>query len=314
MIAVRTQFKLHDLEGLDLAVLRQQIERAIPLSAGNYNGSVSPSAFLRNLELGQMPEYNERIEAAGPWRRQLGSLGSGNHFIEVSYDEEDRIWLFLHSGSRGVGNRLANMHIKQAVTDCKMRGVELPNRDLAYLCEGDTCFDDYINDMNWAQHFALLNREEMMDRVVRQFEFWLELEDVKEERRINCHHNYTRRNRHDGGWLTRKGAIDASRGTVGLIPGSMGTASYVVEGLGNISSFCSAPHGAGRNFSRTQARKTFTIEDLRTRMIGIEWRDSAAFLDEHPDAYKDIDTVMHDAEDLVTIRHTLHQIVNVKGN
>jgi tRNA-splicing ligase RtcB (3'-phosphate/5'-hydroxy nucleic acid ligase) len=322
MIAVRTQFKLHDIEDRDLATLRQQIERSIPLSAGNYNGSISETALPRIHALEDM-RYNDRIEAAGPWRRQLGSLGSGNHFIEVSYDEEDRIWLFLHSGSRGVGNKLATMHVKQAVEDCKNRGVELPNRDLAYLCEGDVCFDNYINDMQWAQHFALLNREEMMDRVVREFEFWLELEDIQEEQRINCHHNYTTQyatvdNDVLGGyrafWLTRKGAISAHRGELGLIPGSMGTASYVVEGLGNADALWSAPHGAGRNFSRTQARKTFTIEDLRARMTGIEWRDSAAFLDEHPDAYKDIDVVMRDAADLVTIRHTLHQLVNVKGN
>ena len=193
--------------------------------------------------------------------------------------------------------------------------VSLPDRDLAYLVEGTEEFSAYVRDLLWAQEFALLNREEMMDRVVGCFEDWTGAA-VEEVDRINCHHNFSQRERHYGRdvWLSRKGAIEATKGKLGLIPGSMGTASYVVAGKGNPESLHSSPHGAGRSYSRTAARKTFTRAQLRTAMKGIEYRDTAAFLDEIPQAYKDIDQVMADAADLVEIRHTLHQIVNVKGD
>jgi tRNA-splicing ligase RtcB len=245
----------------------------------------------------------------------LGSLGSGNHFIEVSLDETDAVWLFLHSGSRGVGNRIAGHHIKVAQEQMKKYWITLPDLDLAYLVEGTAEFDRYIADLRWAQHFALLNREEMMDRVARQVsEFFGEA--VIEAERINTHHNFTEHERHFGRdvWLSRKGAISAKLGEPGLIPGSMGTASYVVTGKGNAVSLESSPHGAGRRFSRTAARKAFTPEQLREAMVGIEFRDTDAFLDEIPQAYKDIDQVMADAGDLVEVKHTLHQILNVKGN
>jgi len=199
--------------------------------------------------------------------------------------------------------------------------ISLPDKDLAYLVEGTAEFDEYIADLNWAQAFALANREEMMDRVVDQFERWMSFATgsevkVDEATRINCHHNFTQREKHWGKdvWLSRKGAISAREGEWGLIPGSMGTASYVVQGLGNALALNSSPHGAGREYSRTRARATFTIDDLRASMVGIEYRDSAAFIDEIPAAYKDIDQVMADASDLVEIRHTLHQLVNVKGD
>lgn len=314
MIAVRTQFTVDDVRGRgDLAKLRQAIERSVPLSAGHYNQRVSATAEARVERLEEIaPRDYAETQGARNWRLQLGTLGSGNHFIEVTVDELERVWLFLHSGSRGIGNRIATEHIKvaQARPECK----DLPDRDLAFLSEGTDDFAAYIADLNWAQTFALLNREEMMDRVARQFSEFMGA-PVTDLERVNCHHNFTQQERHYGSlvWLSRKGAISANVGQPGLIPGSMGTASYVVVGKGNPESFCSSPHGAGREYSRTAARKQFTQAQLREAMKGIEYRDTDAFLDEHPLAYKDIDVVMRDAADLVDIQHTLHQIVNVKG-
>lgn len=317
MIAVRTQYTRDQLPA-NRRPLREAIERAVPLSAGAANRKVSREHTERRLE-----ELRDRAAEAGfdpasykkDWQLQLGTLGSGNHFIEVTVDEADRVWLFLHSGSRGVGNKIAQKHIKVAQAWCQQRGVDLPHRDLAYLEEGTREFDAYIAQMRWAQHYALLNREEMMDRVVRQFAEWVG-SGVERQEEINCHHNYTEQETHFGEqlWLSRKGAINAEPGRPGLIPGSMGTASYVVSGLGNAMALNSAPHGAGREYSRSRARRTFTREDLRTAMAGIEYRDTDAFIDEIPAAYKDIDRVMADAADLVEIRHTLRQIVNVKGD
>lgn len=317
MIAVRTQYSLDELP-TDRKPLREAIERAVPLSAGAANRTVSREHTERRLE-----ELTELAEQAGfspdayakRWELQLGTLGSGNHFIEVTVDEERRVWLFLHSGSRGVGNRIAQKHIKVAQRLCEKWWIQLPDRDLAYLVDGTEEFWAYIREMRWAQRYALLNREEMMDRVIRQFSAWVG-GDVERHEEINCHHNYTEQEQHFGKsvWLSRKGAINAEAGRLGLIPGSMGTASYVVAGLGNPLALNSAPHGAGREYSRSAARRTFTREQLRTAMEGIEYRDTDAFIDEIPAAYKDIDRVMADAGDLVEIRHTLRQIVNVKGD
>lgn len=198
---------------------------------------------------------------------------------------------------------------------CRRWFINLPDPDLAYLIDGTKEFGDYITDLNWAQHFALLNREEMMDRLINDFEHWIGTK-VEEQERINCHHNFTLKEYHFGKdvWLSRKGAIQADKGRAGLIPGSMGTASYVVEGLGNPLAFNSSPHGAGRVYSRSAARKRFTFDELETAMQGIEYRKTDAFLDEIPAAYKDIDVVMEDAKDLVEIKHMLHQILNVKGD
>lgn len=318
MIAVRTQFDRSALDARgDLASLRTQIERAVPLSAGQNNARVVATAAPRVAELEALAADAgfEPDRYSKAWRQQLGSLGSGNHFIEVSVDEQDRLWLFLHSGSRGVGNRIAQAHITVAQALMTKWWIELPDRDLAYLVEGTAEFDRYIAELRWAQRFALLNREEMMDRVVRQVSEHLG-EAVVEQERINCHHNFTQEERHFGKtvWVSRKGAISAREGEAGLIPGSMGTASYVVEGLGNRMALDSSPHGAGRAYSRSAARRTFTHDQLREAMIGIEFRDTAAFLDEIPQAYKSIEQVMADAADLVRIRHTLRQLVNVKGD
>ena len=317
MIAVRTQFTKAQLVSRDLTTLRQQIERAVPLSAGHDNRTIVLTAEPRIAELEELAAKNDFDPAsyAGHWRNQLGSLGSGNHFIEISVDEADAVWMFLHSGSRGVGNKIATHHIGVAQRLATQWWIDLPDRDLAYLAEGTDEFWSYIRQLRWAQHFALLNREEMMDRVARQLSETMG-EDVIEQERINCHHNFTEREKHFGKevWVSRKGAIQADKGRPGLIPGSMGTASYVVSGLGNPLSLNSSPHGAGREYSRSAARRTFTHEQLREAMTGIEFRDTDAFIDEIPQAYKPIDRVMADAGDLVEIRHTLRQLVNVKGD
>jgi tRNA-splicing ligase RtcB (3'-phosphate/5'-hydroxy nucleic acid ligase) len=317
MMAVRTQFTAADMKQHgSLATLRESIERAIPLSAGKYNRGIRDShtqACIAALEEREGADSAEQI--APNWRLQLGSLGSGNHFIEVSLDEDDRVWLFLHSGSRGVGNKLAMRHIKVAQHQCQRRWISLPDPDLAYLVEGEPEFWAYIRDLRWAQHFALLNRDEMMHRVRDCVASWIGA-DPQALEEVNCHHNYTEQEIHFDKkvWLSRKGAIDASAGKPGLIPGSMGTRSYVVEGKGNRLALNSSPHGAGREYSRSAARRKFTRSELDAAMAGIEWRRTDAFLDEIPAAYKDVDVVMADAADLVEVTHTLRQIVNVKGD
>ncbi len=300
-----------------LAELREAIEDAIPLSMGNYNTDNRRFPFTRakHEELIQLQQTLDVDLSHSPkWMEQLGSLGSGNHFLEVCVDDDGSVWLFLHSGSRGVGNKIAQKHIKIAVEECK--GESLPNRDLAYLTEGTPTFDRYIKDLQWAQRFAYLNRAEMMDRFVQVFADWLGVQAQRVEiGRINCHHNYTEPVRIEGVqvWLTRKGAIDASVGKLGVIPGSMGASSYVVRGKGEALSHSSAPHGAGRQYSRTQAKKLFTEEDLEKAMTGIEYRHGPQWIDEIPSAYKDIDLVMQDAEPLVEVVTSLRQVLNVKG-
>jgi tRNA-splicing ligase RtcB len=318
MIAVKTAYAADDLP-TDRRVLREAIERAIPLSAGNANQAITREhtrVRLEELRADAEKAGFDPADRAGRWEKQLGTLGSGNHFIEVSLDEDDQVWLFLHSGSRGVGNMIAQRHIKIAQDLCQKWWIDLPDRDLAYLVEGTDEFWAYIRELRWAQKYALLNREEMMDRVVTCFADWVGADEVERVEEINCHHNYTAKEKHFGKdvWLSRKGAIDASEGTPGLIPGSMGTRSYVVVGKGNSLALNSSPHGAGREYSRSRARKTFTQDDLRAAMGDIEYRDTEAFIDEIPAAYKDIDVVMEDAKDLVEVRHTLRQIVNVKGD
>lgn len=314
MIAVETTVHESDLANLHpertLADLRADIEGAIPLSPGNYNADTTRFDFTAEkiAELDRM--------AAEKAVDLTHSLGGGNHFIELTCDERGVVWLFLHSGSRGVGNKIAQRHIKVAQGLNRRWWIDLPNPDLAYLVQGTPEFTEYLSDLHWAQRFAFLNRAEMMDRFVHVFAAWsgTPVDDL-EVSRINTHHNYTVQENHGGQdvWLTRKGAIDAHDGVMGLIPGSMGTRSYVVRGKGNAAGLCSAPHGAGRVFSRTEAKKRFTIEDLRDRMKGIEYRESADFIDEIPDAYKDIDQVMEDAKDLVDVVHVLRQLLNVKG-
>ncbi len=318
MVAVRTQFTVEQLRSArrPLAYLREQIERAVPLSPGNYNRKVWGRAPEAVAELERLArEENVTPENfAKNWRVQLGSLGGGNHFIEVTADETGTVWTFLHSGSRGVGNHIARRFITAAQDRTRRRGIELPDQNLSYLTTDDDDYHRYLAHLHWAQEFARLNREVMMDRVVDQLSRFMD-EEVQRREEVNCHHNYTAVEQHFGARrvVSRKGAIAAHEGVRGLIPGSMGTASYVVTGKGEEMSLCSAPHGAGRVYSRTRARKTFTQADLRRRMKGIEYRDLAAFIDEIPDAYKDVDVVMADAADLVSVDHVLRQLVNVKG-
>ncbi|MCY4530030.1 MAG: RtcB family protein [Chloroflexi bacterium] len=323
MLAVRTPLARGDLPA-DLSSIREGIERRIPLSAGKYNRSVSSTAKTRVAALenkaGERLGFYKRLSGRADWRLQLGSLGSGNHFIEITLDESETVWAFLHSGSRGIGNKIAMQHIRTAQRVMKRESIKLPDRDLAYLNDGTEEFDEYIRDLRWAQDFAFLNREEMMDRVMTELSYTVYGEGGHEGEleleRIQCHHKFTQKERHYGKdvWVSRKGAIQAKEGQMGLIPGSMGTASYVVRGLGRVDAFETAPHGAGRRFSRTQARKRFTMDDFDRDMRGIEVRRSKEFIDELPGAYKDIDTVMEQSRDLVEIVHTFRQIVNVKGD
>lgn len=317
MMAFRLNIHVDDFRSRgDLRELHDRIAAAIPLSAGQYN-----DAILRNSTVNRIRELEEtngikQAEAIAPnWKFQLGSLGSGNHFIEVTVDEEGYVWLFLHSGSRGVGNKLAVKHIKVAQQLMKKWWVPLPNPDLAYLVEGTPEFSAYYEALKWAQKFAYLNREEMMDRVLEVARRWSgdELEVIDS---VNCHHNYTERENHFGEsvWMSRKGAIKAGEGDRGLIPGSMGARSYVVTGRGNALAFNTAPHGAGRLMSRREGRGTFTLDDLTVAMEGIAWGHSADFTDEHPGVYKDVDqVVLVDSKELVRVDHVLKQIVNVKG-
>ncbi|EGD54246.1 hypothetical protein SCNU_14696 [Gordonia neofelifaecis NRRL B-59395] len=319
MIAAETMLTAEQIADFDLRALRESVESAIPLSPGNYNRGVDRYDFTQT----RLHELTELAETSGvdlshspTWQRQLGSLGGGNHFIELCLDERDRVWLFLHSGSRGVGNKIAKRHIKIAQQLCKRWWIDLPSPDLAYLPQGTPEFTDYLTDLKWAQAFAFENRAEMMDRFVRAVEHWAGVArgDLETDR-VNCHHNYTVMEEHFGKkvWLTRKGAINAADGVRGVIPGSMGTRSYVVRGKGNAPGLRSAPHGAGRRFSRSEARKRFSADDLAARMAGIEYRHGEEWIDEIPDAYKDIDQVMADARDLVDVEHELRQILNVKG-
>lgn len=323
MIAARTPYTGKEVRQRDLVRLRDSLEHAIPLSPGNVNARTDRFPFtqtrVRELEVLAEPrnatEPGVDLSHSPKWREQLGSLGGGNHFLELCLDEEDRVWMFLHSGSRGVGNRIARVHIDAAKRHVSRERVALEHPDHAYLREGTPEFDRYLRELRWAQHFALLNREEMMDRFAHVLARFMGDRDVAELERINAHHNYTEHVTIDGlgVWLTRKGAIDASDGKPGLIPGSMGDRSYVVEGLGNARALWSAPHGAGRVMSRTEAKRTFTAADLDRAMGDIVYRPGKAWVDEIPAAYKPIDIVMRDAASLVTIRHTLRQIVNVKG-
>ena len=324
MVAARTVYTESDLDGRDLGALRAALEEAIPLSPGNYNDGVDRYPFTRaRIELLEhLAARNDVDLTHSPnWREQLGSLGGGNHFIELCLDEQDRVWMFLHSGSRGVGNKIATKHIKIAQRLMKQWfwTDRLPNADLAFLPQGTKEFTTYLKELAWAQRFALENRAEMMDRFRWALAAWMGVDPAAsaelEVDRVNCHHNYTVKETHGGQevWLTRKGAVDAHLGIRAVIPGSMGTRSYVVRGKGSAAGLCSAPHGAGRRFSRTEARKRFTADDLAERMRGIEYRHGEEWIDEIPDAYKDIDQVMADAADLVEVEHVLRQILNVKG-
>jgi tRNA-splicing ligase RtcB len=244
----------------------------------------------------------------------MGTLGGGNHFIEVCLDEAERLWVMLHSGSRGIGNAIGSYFIELAKKDAQRNNVQLPERDLAYFREGSEHFDDYIEAVSWAQDYARANREEMMDLVLGAMRRHLPAFEATEGA-VNCHHNYVERESHFGEsvWLTRKGAIRARKGELGIIPGSMGVQSYIVRGKGSAESFDSCAHGAGRRMSRTEAKRRFSRADLERQTEGVECRKDAGVIDEIPGAYKSIDEVMANQSDLVEVVHTLKQVVCVKG-
>ncbi|MDQ3473959.1 MAG: RtcB family protein [Acidobacteriota bacterium] len=318
MVGVKTKFSAKDLPD-NLDKLRTGVERRIPLGAGVGNKKLTNTAIQRVSEL-KAKARQDYDKVDKNWIGALGSLGSGNHFIEICLDEDEQVWVVLHSGSRGIGNRLATKHIKIAQKLMEAESITLKDRDLAFLTENSSEFKAYITDLLWAQDFARLNREEMMDRVMQELSYCFYREDGHQEEiekeRINCHHNFTQQEQHFGDkvWITRKGAIQMKRDQKGIIPGSMGTQSYVVSGLENPFSFHSAPHGAGRRFSRSEAKRRFTMADLEKAMGEISFRHSKSLIDEIPMAYKDIDEVMENSKELVKVDHTLKQIINIKGD
>lgn len=325
MIAAETNLTADKLPD-DFERFLAHVERVVPAGVGK--GHTFANHSERHQRTLEAPPYTGASTLTGKQvskiTDQFGSLGSGNHFVEVCLDERDRVWVVLHSGSRGIGNQLATQHIEGAKGLMKRMFISLEDPDLAYLVEGTPEFDAYIADMLWAQDYARANRETMMDAVLS--ELWGFVDSTSrtsepalggELRRINCHHNYTEREHHHGHnvWLTRKGAIRARQGDFGVIPGSMGTSSYIVRGLGNPASYESCSHGAGRRMSRSRARKEIALEDFVASMGDRDWQVGKAdqLLDEAPQAYKDIDQVMADQADLVAVEHTLHQILNYKG-
>jgi tRNA-splicing ligase RtcB len=320
MIAVKTPLTRSDIR--NPAAVRAGIERRIPMSAGKNNGRLTLSASARARTLRQLADDTRATpdQYDRNWTMALGTLGGGNHFIELAEDASGAVWLTLHSGSRGVGNKIGNHYIKVAQELCRKLNVSLPDRDLAYLPEDHPACAAYLRDLLWAQQFALHNRNEMMDRVLAEVSVAVYGDDDHQSQlelqRINSHHNFTQQEQHFGEtvWVTRKGAIKATRESWAMIPGSMGTRSYIVVGKENAMSFNSAPHGAGRRYSRTKARSLFTMDDLSRAMEGIEYRHAKVLLDEIPGAYKDIDEVMNNAGDLVDVKYVLKQFVNVKGD
>jgi tRNA-splicing ligase RtcB (3'-phosphate/5'-hydroxy nucleic acid ligase) len=320
MIAVRTPLTRADIP--DLGRVRAGIERRIPMSAGKNNAKLTATASARVDTLMRLAKETRATpdQYDKNWKLALGTLGGGNHFIELAEDREGAVWLTLHSGSRGVGNKIGTHYIRVAQELCKKMRVSLPDRDLAYLPEDHPAFNAYMRDLNWAQQFALHNRNEMMDRVLTEVSSAVYGEagshSALEVQRINSHHNFTQQETHFGQlvWVTRKGAIEARTSNWAMIPGSMGTRSYIVVGKEHPMSFHSAPHGAGRRFSRTKARALFNMQDLSDAMTGIEYRHSTELLDEIPSAYKDIDQVMENAKDLVEVKYILKQFINIKGD
>lgn len=314
MCAVKTPFTADQLEG-KLKQIRQEIEAAVPVGF-NENKDVEKTVTnwqgwrdFKELHSGVKDLENKAL-------RQMGSLGGGNHFIEVCLDTENQVWLMLHSGSRNIGNMLAQCHINTGKHLAKLADTRLPDPDLAYFVAGTREFDAYWHDLQWAQNYALANREVMMARVKRVVEKHLAGgKPTKPLMSVNCHHNYAEKEVHYGEevFVTRKGAVRAQENDYGIIPGSMGAKSYIVKGKGNAESYCSCSHGAGRTMSRNKAKQHFTLDDLIQQTQGVECRKDGGVLDEIPGAYKPIDQVMANQSDLVEVVATLKQVVCVKG-
>lgn len=329
MVAVRTSLKAEDLPD-DLRPLRELIESVVPVGFNDWS--------KKSFQQDQTRQARSRVRKA--WKplektfreivakypkippdartphEQVGSLGGGNHFIEICLDQAGAVWLMLHSGSRGIGNRIGSYFIEQARREMERLFINLPNRDLAYLAEGSQLFDDYVQAVEWAQHYAFSNRQVMLDNILDVLQASELLPDFDTtEQVVNCHHNYIAQEHHYGNnvWVTRKGAIRAREGDWGIIPGSMGAKSFIVKGKGNPESFNSCSHGAGRSMSRAQAKKQFSLQDHVKATAGVECRKDAGVIDETPMAYKDIDAVMNAQTDLVDVAYTLKQVVCVKG-
>lgn len=320
MNAVRLSLKAWQLPD-NLRKLRGEIEDRVPVGFNAHKWDNSRDRACKSLSgdldriLGQHPAIGRMMKNIGKtWVCQMGSLGGGNHFIEVCLDENQDVWVMLHSGSRGIGNNIGQYFIGLARKDMGQHLHQLPDKDLAYFSEGNPHFDDYVFAVHWAQDYAMQNRREMMKLVVDALRVHLPDFDLTAEA-INCHHNYVAIEQHLGHklYITRKGAIRAGAGELGIIPGSMGAKSYIVRGKGNPESFCSCAHGAGRRMSREQAKKRFQREDLERQTKGVECRKDKGVIDEIPAAYKDIDEVMANQTDLVEIVHTLKQVLCVKG-
>ncbi len=320
MIATRLSLTANDVDERSLRRVFDQISRDVPVGFNQHRErdarTHAAQPFRRDLAriLDQHPGITKRIGKNSDWTRQLGTLGGGNHFIEVCLDESDRVWVMLHSGSRGIGNAIGTYFIELARKDAERSELRLPDRDLAYFPEGAEHFDDYVAAVGWAQDYARANRAEMMDLVLDALRRHLPPFEATTEA-VNCHHNYVEREFHYGErvWVTRKGAIRAGEGELGIIPGSMGTRSYIVRGKGSAESFHSCAHGAGRRMSRNEAKRKFSTGDLEAQTAGVICRKDRGVIDEIPGAYKPIDEVMANQADLVEVLHTLKQIVCVKG-
>jgi tRNA-splicing ligase RtcB len=320
MNAVRLSLGAEQLPD-SLARIRTAIERAVPVGFDEHRESAARSDACAPLarRLAAIVRKHPRIakmqrDHEKKWIRQMGSLGGGNHFIELCLDESEHLWVMLHSGSRGIGNCIGQYFIAAAREAMMKTDVHLPDRDLAWLSEGSKSFGDYVEAVGWAQDYAFANRGEMLELILEVLHRHLPAFEVLGEA-INCHHNYAREEEHFGErvYVTRKGAISARAGELGIIPGSMGTRSYIVRGKGNPESFLSCAHGAGRRMSRNEAKRRFSRADLIAQTQGVECRKDKDVLDEIPGAYKDIDQVMADQTDLVDVVHTLKQVVCVKG-
>lgn len=325
MVACKTSLRAEDLPD-SLAALRSAIERAVPHGMSSQRGRRDQGSWdTPPTETDQawstlVDEFEAICETYPRFKntnnyKQLGTLGGGNHFIEVCLDTEGAVWVMLHSGSRGVGNAMGTHFIELAKKDAQVHQRNLPNQDLAYFEEGSQYFGDYVRGVSWAQKFAKLNRDVMMQLVLAAMRKMITKPFTANLEAVNCHHNYVQQERHFGQdvFVTRKGAVSAKQGEMGIIPGSMGARSYIVRGKGNPESFQSCSHGAGRAMSRTKAKKIFTIEDQKLATAGVECRKDAEVIDEIPMAYKDIDAVMAAQTDLVEVVYTLKQVLCVKG-
>lgn len=327
MIAAKTDLKASDLPD-NLHGIRTAIEAAVPHGRSD-NGMANdkgrhqeaPEASSKNFallfdDLNAIVADNPKLERPAKGAHgHMGTLGTGNHFIELCLDEDSNVWIMLHSGSRGIGNAIGTYFINKAKEDMKRWFVNLPDADLAYIPEGSTNWGPYMKALNWAQKFAQANRATMMELVVGAIKKEMGREFNASVMAVNCHHNYVNKERHFGRdvWLTRKGAVSAQEGELGIIPGSMGAKSFIVRGKGNRTSFCSCSHGAGRRMSRTEAAKRFTVADHELATAGVECRKDIEVIDETPAAYKSIDAVMSAQADLVDIVHVLKQVVCIKG-